>query len=152
MSALPPNRPLGVRLLNGIGAATRIAGVRWPSLDQDRLLAAARRQTGLKRFGEPAFREGLERLLDSLEREAQLSTLGRFVAREDILGYLTNRLRVLDYRRRHPEVADRRITRPLFILGLPRTGTTVLFNLLAQDPANRAPLGWEVEMPCPPPE
>ena len=152
MSALPPNRPLGVRFLNGFGAAARLAGVRWPSLDEEGLLAAARRQTGLSRFGEPHFREGLKRLLASLETESHLTTLGRLIAREDVLGYLKNRLCILDYRRRHPEVSDRRIVRPLFILGLPRTGTTVLFNLLAQDPANRAPLGWEVELPCPPPE
>jgi hypothetical protein len=115
-------------------------------------LAAAVRGTGSSDFGGDGFREGLDVLLDSLEREADLSTLGRISCRKTLLRYLTNRLRLIEYRTQHPEVAEEAIERPIFIIGLPRTGTTVLFNLLAQDPGNRPPLSWEVEWPVPPPE
>ncbi len=152
MSALATHRPARIRLLNLAGAALAAARLRLPSLDEQALLARARRLAGVKRVVEGPFREGLRRLLSALESEARLNTLGRLIAREDVLGYLTNRLCILDYRRRHPEVGDRRVRRPLFIVGMPRTGTTILFNLLALDPANRAPLGWEVERPCPPPD
>jgi hypothetical protein len=87
-----------------------------------------------------------------VEREAELSTLGRISCRETLLRYLTNRLRLQEYRVAHPEVADEVVERPIFIIGLPRTGTTILFNLLSQDPGNRPPLSWEIEWPVPPPE
>jgi hypothetical protein len=90
--------------------------------------------------------------LSSVEDEADLTTLGRLSCRETLLRYLENRLRLTDYRKQHPEVAAQVIKRPIFIVGLPRTGTTLLFNLLAQDPANRAPRSWEVEWPVPPPD
>jgi hypothetical protein len=120
-------------------------------LEEARLLQAAREATGLEDFGGEQFREGLQRLLESLNGEAQLNLLGRIGARRTLLSILTNRLLLADHRKKHPRVEEQRIPEPLFILGLPRTGTTVLFNLLAQDPTTRAPLAWEVENPCPPP-
>jgi len=151
MTASKPHRPLGIRALNALGEASGALGWRVPGLDEDRLLHAARRATGLEDFDGDHFREGLGRLLRALDEEAQLNTLGRLMARQNVLNYLKNRLELHDYRKRHPEVAEQRIRRPIFILGLPRTGTTILFGLLAEDPANRAPLSWEVESPCPPP-
>lgn len=148
----PPHRPIGIKLLNAAGAATRRWGWRWPSLDEEDLLQSAVRRAGSSDFGGEEFREGLGVLLDSIEREAELSTLGRLSCRETLLRYLENRLRLAEYRARHPELASEVITRPIFIIGLPRTGTTILFNLLSQDPANRPPLSWEVEWPVPPPE
>jgi hypothetical protein len=68
-----------------------------------------------------------------------------------LLNYLTNRLQLQDHRKRHPELEQQEIRQPLFILGLPRTGTTILFNLIALDPGNRTPLTWEVQWPYPPP-
>lgn len=127
-------------------------GLRWPSLDERDLLDTAIARAGTSDFGGEEFREGLRVLLDSVEREADLTTLGRLSCRETLLRYLENRLRLTDYRKRHPEVSAQVIERPIFIVGLPRTGTTLLFNLLAQDPANRAPRSWEVEWPVPPPE
>jgi len=82
---------------------------------------------------------------------ARLNELGRTVAEADVVGYLTARLRILEWRRSHPEVAAGAVTRPIVIIGQPRTGTTILYDLLAQDPANRAPLTWEVDQPVPPP-
>jgi len=152
VSELRAARPIGLRLLNGAGAALRGLGLPLLDLDPDALIARARRQTGLDDFGDDAFREPLARLTASLEDEARLTTLGRMIARSDFLRLLTNRLRVTDVRRRHPEIASGRIVRPLFILGLPRTGTSILHELLAQDPENRVPMTWEVMTPVPPPE
>ena len=151
MPAPEPHRPLAVRAINGAGAALRKLGIPLLPLEEEPLLRAARAETGLDDFGGEQFREGLRRLLESLNAEAQLNVLGRFGARTTLLSNLGNRLRLRDHRKKHPEVADQAIRKPLFILGLPRTGTTVLFNLLALDPTTRAPLAWEVENPCPPP-
>jgi hypothetical protein len=116
------------------------------------VLGAARRRTGLDDFGDPAFQEPLDRLLRSLEAEARLNLVGRVAAREDLIGMLINRLRMERDRRRHPGIAAEAIRRPLFIAGLPRSGSTFLHGLLAQDPANRVPLHWEVRRPSPPPQ
>src|SRR5262249_29908002 len=91
-------------------------------------------------------------LLAAFEQEAALTLLGRLIAQRDIVRLLENRLRMTDTHRRHPEVAVGEIRRPLFIIGLPRTGTTILHELLAQDPANRVPMTCEVMHRWPPPE
>jgi len=125
-----------------------------PSLPftRDQLVESAVESTGLCDLGEPTWQEGLDRLLMDLERTAHLNELGVTIVETDLTGYLTNRLRVLDWRTRHPEVALGAVERPLVICGQPRTGTTILYDLLACDPVHRAPLSWEVELPCPPPE
>jgi hypothetical protein len=123
-----------------------------PALEVDALVAQARAAAGLDDLGDPSWREGLERLLAALREEARLHELGRQVAAADLVSYLTNRLGIVEWRRRHPEVARAPVTPPIVIMGQGRTGTTILHDLLAQDPATRAPLTWEVDLPCPPPE
>ncbi|MDH3818658.1 MAG: sulfotransferase, partial [Myxococcales bacterium] len=152
MSLPPPYRPFGIKALNSVGAGLRRLGWTAPSLNEQDLLDTAVRRAGSSDFGGGGFREGMAVFLDSVEREADLSTLGRISCRETILRYLENRLRLQEYSSKHPEVADEVIERPMFIIGLPRTGTTILFNMLSQDPGNRPPLSWEVEWPVPPPE
>lgn len=124
----------------------------WPSLEPDDLMRTAIRRAGSSDFGDDGFREGMAVLLDSLEREADLTTLGRLSCRETLIGYLENRLRLEAYRKEHPELDRQEIERPVFIVGLPRTGTTILFNLISQDVRNRPPMSWEVQWPVPPPE
>ena len=141
-----------LRALNGVGAGAARLGLRWPSFAPDALLAAACRETGLSDFGEPSFREGLDVLADSIEREADLSAFGRIVVRAQLVDNLATRLRVLDWAKRHPEVEKERIERPWVILGLPRSGTTLLSFLLDLDPSNRSLLAWEARRPVPPPE
>lgn len=121
-------------------------------LDVERLVQRAMRRTGLDDFGDTWFREPLERLAASIDHEANLTMLGRLAARAEIAGLLDNRLLLERDRRRHPAIATERIRRPLVITGLPRTGSTFLHGLLAQDPANRVPLHWELRYPSPPPE
>jgi hypothetical protein len=143
-------QPLAVRAINSAGGMARRFGV-GPGLDMAALLAAAEKSTGLHDFGPDSFREGLRVLLGSLEGDARLTTIGRLAARTRIVNLLETRLRLIEHRRRHPEVAEEAITRPIFVLGLPRTGTTVLYGMLAANPALRSPSSWEVARPFPPP-
>ncbi len=147
-----PNRSLLLRLINAAGRPLLKNGFSWLRLDEKTLLDKARESTGLDDFGDDSFREALRVLLRAYETEAELSFLGRICVRNDTVRLLGNRLRVLADRRRHPAIADEVVRRPLFITGLPRSGTTFLHALLAQDPAHRAPQVWEVMYPSPPPE
>lgn len=121
-------------------------------IDVTELAEEACRAAGLGDFGGATWREGAERLADALNGEAALNEVGRAIAATEMTDYLANRLRVVDWVRRHPELTRREIRPPIVILGQPRTGTTILFDLLAQDPANRVPLTWEVDRPWPPPQ
>lgn len=151
MPVPPLHRPLPLRAINGVGATLGRLGLKLPSLDPDKLEQAAIREAGFDDFGGTGFREGLHQTVAALEHEAALNTLGRIALHTNIKGCLVNRLQIERYRQQHPEIAERGIERPVFIVGLPRTGTTILFNLLAQDPANRVPMTWEVHWPSPPP-
>ena len=122
-------------------------------LDLEVLMGEAQqRADGLQDLGSGPFIENLKRLLASLESEARLNPIGRIIAKERILGHTVNRLNYVNDRKRFPEIAKQEIVRPVFIIGMPRTGTTILHDILAQDPANRAPLTWEAMFPSPPPE
>lgn len=145
-------RSLLVRALNTGGRLLQRPGRPLARLDEDWLISEARRQTGLSDFGDLGLEEPLRILMRAYNTEARLNFAGRIAARHDTLRLLTNRLRLEADRERHPEIAAQQIRQPLFIVGLPRTGTTLLHNLLAQDPDNRVPMSWEVMFPSPPPE
>ena len=113
------------------------------------VLDEARRETGLADFGDPGFREGLGVLLETYERTARFDARGRADHHRRVVTLLCARLRVVDALRRHPEVRGRAIRSPLFVTGLPRTGTSALFQLLAADPAARPLLTWEAIHPYP---
>ena len=118
----------------------------------DDLMEAARRASGLHDFGNLSFREGLERLNDSADREANLNAAGRAMFDAQCTMLLRRRLEIEDCYARHPEIEDEAIVAPLMVLGLPRTGSTALHCLLGEDPAVRVMQNWEAMMPCPPPE
>jgi len=118
-------------------------------LSEASLLAEAERATGLRDFGGDDFRPGLRALLDTYDGSARLSARGRKSTRRRLVELLANRLRIADTLRRHPEIRDRPIRRPVYLTGLPRTGTSALFNLLAADPASRPLLLWEARNPTP---
>lgn len=117
----------------------------------DALLATATERTSLSDFGGDSFREGLERLVHSLQTEATINDIGTMVLPEMLLTRLTQRLQIEDWYRRHPEIDDEPIVVPLIGLGLPRTGSTALSNLLGEDPHARSLRRWESGQPCPPP-
>jgi Sulfotransferase family len=119
--------------------------------DVDGVVGAAVAQTGLEDFGDDSFREGLELLLASLRDEARLNARGEAFIYARVVTALAQRLQVEDWYRRHPEIDDVELLPPLIGLGLPRTGSTALSVLLAQDPAIRYLRRWESSQPCPPP-
>lgn len=121
-------------------------------MDVDALEAAAVEATGLTDFGDPSYRTGLGVLVASLDAEARLHEVGTLALEAQLVGALQNRLRVTDWRATHPAVADEAVVAPLFVIGLPRTGTTLLSALLAEDPRRRALRRWESGAPVPPPE
>jgi len=124
-----------------------------PGLELQALLEEAElRAGGLTDLGDGPFVEPLQLFLASLEGEADLNEIGAMIARERILGHTVNRLCYVNDRKTFPEIARQKIVRPVFIIGMPRTGTTILHDILARDPANRAPMTWEVMFPSPPPE
>jgi hypothetical protein len=107
---------------------------------------------GRKDFGEPQFLEGLERFVRSLRDDARLNMVGQHIAIKRSHQHLTNRLNYVGDRKEYPEIAQQKIVKPVFIIGLGRTGSTILHDILAQDPASRAPLTWEVTYASPPPQ
>lgn len=125
-----------------------IAAERWP-YDPATLLAAAREKTGLQDFGPDYFRESLEVLCHSAERDLDLNPVGRRNLWSQILDHLIQRLRFVDLWTRHPEILAEPIERPIFIVGLPRSGTTFLQQLLAQNSAMRVTPFWEQLNPLP---
>ncbi len=120
--------------------------------DPESLIATACDEAGSDDFGDDGWRPGLDRVTDGLINEARLSAIGVEIAYLDIMRALKNRLGVIAWRKQHPEIASQPITAPIVIVGQPRTGTTILYDLLAQDPDLRAPLTWEVDAPCPVPQ
>jgi len=121
-------------------------------LEVGQLVADACERAGSDDFGGDSWREGLDHLVESLNTEASLNDLGVGAMTDQIVGYLANRLRIEQWYARHPEIEEQQIVAPLFGLGLPRTGSTALSYLLAQDPARRTLRVWEAGDPCPPPE
>src|SRR5213596_998449 len=144
-------RPLlPVRLLNGCGALlgeTRIPSARAHATD---LIETAKRRCRLDDFGEGEFFDALSRLLESCHSEARLNLIGKVALRTNILQTLCSRLRMERDRQLYPNIAQQKIQEPLFIVGLPRSGTTLLQTLLTVDQNHRSPLMWEVMMPSPP--
>lgn len=143
-----PYRPRVVAFGNAAGRGLSRLGLR-ASLREDSLIRAARRATGLHEFRDSGFREPLRRLLDAIEGEAQLHPLGRLMARTVLVNSLANRLRIESQRDLHPGVFERPVERPVFIVGLQRTGTTFLHRLLALHPELRALRSWEAANPAP---
>jgi hypothetical protein len=120
-------------------------------IDPERLVEHARRTTGLTDLGDPSILDRLAAHVAAIEADTGLTNLGRLVLKTRIGRLLENRLRRRDLLRRQPEIHDIEITAPLIVVGLPRSGTTHLVNLLAQDPRRRALPYWESQEPIPVP-
>ncbi|HMO67743.1 MAG TPA: sulfotransferase [Novosphingobium sp.] len=122
-------------------------------LNSDALIEAAVKKTGLSTFDADTYREGLDVFVEDFNDGI---AIGRYTeagidrARADCEHYLGTRLKVADYLRQNPELLERRIEKPVFVMGMARTGTTLMSNLLGADPARRSPLTWEIDDPVPP--
>lgn len=143
-----PHRTLGMRAINAIGRQIRRWG--WGArLSPRRILDAACWWTKLSDWGDDRFHEPLRVLLESLESEAQLTSLGRLLVGLSCVRYTANRLLTRHFLQIHPEVLAEPLSRPVFVVGLPRTGTTLLHHLLCQDAGVRPLHLWESLQPAP---
>lgn len=126
----------------------------WNSTMQvDRIIAAAREASGLNRdIEDPAVKDALNRLVNAFNTEANLNERGAQSVEANLVQTLANRFKVEDYLEKHPELLERPIEKPMFVFGLPRTGTTLVINLLNTDPARRSFLRWEAFDSVPPPK
>ena len=118
-------------------------------LEKDDLIKAARKATGLSDLGSMFWDEPLERMLTSLNEEARLTPIGRFISKQRLINLLAVRLRAEDLFKKHPEILEQELYPVLVVIGLQRTGTTKLQRLLASDPDNRALMSWEALNPAP---
>jgi hypothetical protein len=152
---VPFDRRFGVSIQAAVlsladAIANRFGVLRW-KLPAEDLLRAAQRRTGLDDFGDTSFLGPLQRLLDACVAEASLSVVGRAALRWDTIRFLNNLLRLRAEEQRAPKIMQQCITRPIFITGLPRSGTTFLHRLMMLDQNNHAPLVWQTIYPYKPP-
>jgi Sulfotransferase family len=140
---------LATRALSLIDSAADFLGLLDRPITPDSLIRAACNRTGLSDFGDTSLIDPLGRLLESCCRESALSVVGRSATRWDVVRFLSNLLLLQDAFTRTPDIAAQPIAQPIFITGLPRSGTTFLHRLLLTDPQNRAPLVWETIYPSP---
>jgi Sulfotransferase family len=138
-----------IRALNGILRGAGLFGLAKFELDQDSLLARARKETGLHDFGDEDFMQPLGLLIHSLQEEADLNPIGRFMNRANILRLLKHRLYVQDLLKRYPEILQRSMPDPVVVVGLARSGTTRLHRLLAADQRFLHLQAWETVYPVP---
>jgi hypothetical protein len=142
------NLPRWFHLLNKVWEKSQSLGTE-PALNKDELIRAARKETGLHDLGSDFWEEPLERLIHSLNHEASLHPIGRFISRKRLINLLAVRLRAERWFKAYPEILDQEVHPPLVIVGLQRTGTTKLHRLLTADPDNRVLRSWEALNPAP---
>ena len=121
----------------------------WQPPSAEYLIAKAQRQMGLSDFGDLPFEQPMRLLLQACREEAELSLFGGAAIRWDTVRFLGNLLRLRDEEKRCPEILDQPIEAPIVIAGLPRSGTTFLHSLLAEDPVNIVPRVWQLIHPYP---
>ncbi len=138
-----------LQVANGLAGFGEWAGASLGRLDVDDILAEGRRQTGLQDWGDDHFLPNLRTAVDCVKAKDGLTPLARVVLRQSFVRAVCNRLWVQDWLRRHPEVRDQRVERPIFVVGFPRTGTTVLQNLFAAHPDRRGLPFWQLTVPVP---
>ncbi|WP_420618021.1 sulfotransferase family protein [Candidatus Poriferisocius sp.] len=156
MSWTPDPRPDWVAAVNRGDAGPVVDEARRP-FDPHLLMAEALVRQGRApddraALGADGFVEPLTLFCHGLEHEADLTVMGRWMSRRMILRLLEVRIQINDYLAADPGTLDEPVDQPIFVIGAPRTGTTVMHGVLAQDPAHRAPEGWELLRPVPPPD
>lgn len=127
-------------------------GSRTFALNEEKLIKKAMDITGLNDFGDDLIREPLHLLCEHSRNGKPMTALGRLFLKKDLLRRLTNKLKIEDTLKKQPEILQRHIEKPIFIVGLPRTGTTLLQRLLDLDPNNRTLRNWEMDNPIPLPK
>lgn len=141
--------PLRYRTINSLGRLSMAAGYSGLRLDEDTLSAAAVEMSGLEDFGDPHYRLGLLRLLESAEQDANLHPIGRYTTKDIVSNYLIQRLKMVETRKREAQIFQKPLLPPLIIIGAARSGTSFLHQMLALDPAHHALPQWLLVRPFP---
>jgi hypothetical protein len=141
-------RPDWVRRMNAMAGGGGGAAELVP-LDADDIIERASRTTGLDDFGPPTWEEPFRKLVASLDTEANLHVVGRLMSRHDLLRHLRTRLEVIDAVRRDPSIEEQQVLAPVVVTGPARSGTSILQELLNEDPQLRSPRAWEMAHPLP---
>ena len=139
-----------LRAFNAVGAGLGRLGLERPALTPESVLAAAVKAAGSDDFGSDSYREPLEVFVAACRDQAELTPFGRFLVARMLQRALANRLALQRWAAGHPEVRAETIAGPWVIVGLPRTGTSILDMLLGLDPQARPLLQWEAAHPVPP--
>ena len=147
---VPTPRPEWVKTLNEQASHLDMASI--VPLDCQSLIDQAVRNSGLSDFGDDEWLGHFKVLMTAIEEEANLHFAGRILTRYEFVRYLEIRLGLVEWLKREPTILDETIDRPLIITGFGRSGTTILYEVLSQDPRFRVPLKWEALFPVPPPE
>lgn len=116
--------------------------------DAETMMASAAEFQQLDDYGDDYFKQGLTKLIETYDQNV-VDDFGRNKIYNRVLKLLAARLRITEAQKRHPEIAAEKIIKPMLLTGLPRTGTSALFNLISSDPAARALLQWETHYPDP---
>jgi hypothetical protein len=146
----PTPRPEWLATMNKMTSSLDMKSV--VPLDAASLINQATSNTGLDDFGDEDWIKHFNALMQSIEDEADLHFAGRVLTRSEFVRYLEIRLNIVECYKQSPDINNETIDAPVFIFGLGRSGTTILYELLAQDPQFRSPSKWESLYPCPPPE
>ncbi len=146
-------KPLwAVDVLNMVGRGLRSCGVRVGDANAEAIIQQAMKKSGISTIIDDSFREPLDVLVQSANQQSNFSFLGRLSFRAIVTNFVATRLQIDATLAATPEILETPLTQPIFIAALPRTGTTLLHRLFAQDASLRIPQHWEMALPCPPPE
>lgn len=142
-----------LRMLNVAGAMVKAVTRRdLPSLNFESICAKAAERAQSTNFGSDSYREPLQIYLDAVASEAEQNTFGRIAVQQMLIASLANRIKLNDWMQKNPAAKNEKIKKPWIILGLPRTGTSLLSILLGLNPLARPLLHWEAASPMPPPD
>lgn len=148
-SSVNTKRTFAFNSINKVGGMLGVIGIRPFQLDAQKMIAKAVKKANYKGVVPPQAQLGLEKLIASIHKEADLNTFGALAIKNVLERTFYNRLKVEQELANNPSIEQQPIKRPIFIIGMPRTGTSILQALLQEDPVHRAPLAWECLLPYP---
>lgn len=144
-------RSRGLNIMNGAGKLLNRLGFKIYNLDAQSIAHKAKQDAGFTGDLPPGVLEGLKQLVQSINNESRINAFGSIALKGLLKRTLSSRLKVERYLQEHPTILQTDITSPVFIIGMPRTGTTILHSLLHEDVNHRSPLAWECLLPSPVP-
>ena len=137
-----------LKIINGAGYALRTVKMDPFKIDADAIISKAKKKSGFS-GSIPAAEEGLHILVNSINKEGCPNPFGALAVKGLLERILFGRYKIEQEMARNPWIEEQAIEQPVFIIGMPRTGTTILHAILHEDPAHRSPLAWECLLPYP---